>query len=107
MGFLVVLIGFLILVGAGCGFGYFYIRRLYREQKNYERGLKMVPLLIHLPPMSDDTESKGRDSREVSDENISRAMTLYSILASTFQKGFKAKFYGQRHVGLEIVASKG
>jgi hypothetical protein len=28
-------------------------------------------------------------------------------LASTFQKGFKHKFYGQRHLGLEVIASKG
>ncbi|HSX17818.1 MAG TPA: ATP-binding protein [Candidatus Saccharimonadales bacterium] len=107
MSVLLVLAGFLVLIAAGCGFGYIYIRRLYREQKNYERGLKMVPLLIHLPPLSDDTDTQGRDARDVVNENISRAMTLYSILASTFQKGFKAKFYGQRHVALEIVASKG
>lgn len=96
-----------MLVAAGCGFAYAYMRKLYREQKNYERGLKMVPLLIHLPPISDDTESSGRDKRDVVDENISRAVTLYSILASTFQKGFKARFYGQRHIGLEIIANKG
>lgn len=107
MNLLVVLGSFLVLVLAGCGFGYFYVRRLYREQKNYERGLKMVPVLIHLPPPSDDTEQQGRDTRDVVDENISRAQTLYGILASTFQKGFKSKFYGQRHIGLEIVASKG
>src|SRR5581483_3706398 len=104
---LVVLAAFLALIIAGCAFGYFYIRTLYREQKNYERGLKMVPLLIHLPPMSDDTEGSGRDVRDVIDENISRAMTLYSILSSTIQKGFKSKFYGQRHIALEIIASKG
>ncbi len=107
MTFLLVLAGFLVLVAAGCAFGYFYIRSLYREQKNYERGLKMVPLLIHLPPISDDTETSGRDIRDVVDENISRAVTLYSILASTAQKGFKARFYGQRHIGLEIIANKG
>ena len=28
-------------------------------------------------------------------------------MASTFQKGIKSKFYGQRHIALEIVASKG
>src|SRR5207302_6844931 len=104
MGIAVVLIGFLVLILAGFGIGYFYVRRLYREQKNFERGLKMVPLLIHLPPPSDDTETANRDSRDVVDENISRAQVLYSILASTFQKGFKSKFYGQRHVALEIVA---
>lgn len=107
MNILLILLGLLVLVGAGCGFAYLYIRSLYREQKNYERGLKMVPLLIHLPPPSDDTETGGRDVRDVAEENISRAQVLYSILASTFQKGFKSKFYGQRHIGLEIVASHG
>lgn len=82
-------------------------RRRVREQKNFERGLKMVPLLIHLPPTSEDTESNGRDVRDVTDENISKAQVIYSIIASTVQKGFKAKFYGQRHFAFEIVGSKG
>lgn len=107
MSILVVLASFLVLVLAGCGFGYIYVRRMYREQKNYERGLKMVPLLIHLPPPSDDTDVGGRDKRDVADENISRAEVLYNIMASTFQKGFKSKFYGQRHIALEILANKG
>jgi hypothetical protein len=107
MNILIVLVSFLILVMAGCGFGYAYVRRMYREQKNYERGLKMVPLLIHLPPPSDDTHAEGRDKRDIVDENISRAEVLYNILASTFQKGFKSKFYGQRHLGFEIMAHKG
>lgn len=107
MSFLIFLVIVLALIAGASTFGYFYVRKLYREQKNYERGLKMVPLLIHLPPLSDDMEASGRDSRDVIDENISRAQVLYSILSSTFQKGFKSKFYGQRHIALEIVASKG
>lgn len=107
MNILIVLAGFLVLVLAGCAFGYAYVRRLYRVQKNYERGLKMVPLLIHLPPPSEDTDGGGRDVRDVAEENISRAQVLYSILASTYQKGFKPRFYGQRHIGLEIVATHG
>jgi hypothetical protein len=67
----------------------------------------MVPLLIHLPPPSEDADSNGRDVRDINDENISKAQILYSILASTFQKGFKNKFYGQRHIAFEIIASKG
>lgn len=67
----------------------------------------MVPVLIHLPPLSEDTDSKGRDARDITDENISKAQILYGILSSTFQKGFKARFYGQRHIALEIVASHG
>ena len=86
---------------------YLQTRRRIREQKNYERGLKMVPLLIHLPPPSEDIEGGGRDTRDVTDENISKAQVIYGIIASTLQKGFKAKFYGQRHFAFEIVAVKG
>jgi hypothetical protein len=82
-------------------------RRQIREQKNFERGLKMVPLLIHLPPPSDDTEVGGRDVRDVTEENISKAQVVYSIIASTLQKGFKSRLYGQRHFAFEIVASQG
>ncbi|HSH17795.1 MAG TPA: ATP-binding protein [Candidatus Saccharimonadales bacterium] len=82
-------------------------RRKLRELKNYERSLKMVPLLIHLPPPSDDMQANGRDVRDVTDENISKAQIIYNIIASTLQKGFKAKFYGQRHMAFEIIGSRG
>ena len=62
-------------------------QRLLREQKNYERSLKMVPLLIHLPPPSEDTQANGRDERDVTEETISKAQTIYNIIASTLQKG--------------------
>src|SRR3954463_5995939 len=107
MSILLILGTFLAIIAVGSIFGYVYVRRLYREQKNYERGLKMVPLLIHLPPPSEDLDSNGRDVRDINDENISKAQILYSILASTFQKGFKNKFYGQRHLAFEVIASKG
>lgn len=61
-------------------------RRQRRAVKNFERGLKMVPLLIHLPPASEDTEGNGRDVRDVTDENISKAQIIYGIIASTLQK---------------------
>jgi hypothetical protein len=82
-------------------------RKVFREQKNYERGLKMVPLLIHLPPPSDDIDVGGRDVRDVTDETISKAQIIYNIIASTVQKGFKSNFYGQRHFAFEIVGSQG
>lgn len=82
-------------------------RKVLREQKNFERGLKMVPLQIHLPPTSDDTEVGARDIRDVTDENISKAEILYGIISSTLEKGFKQKFYGQRHVSLEIIGTQG
>lgn len=86
---------------------YFQIRKSFRSQKNYERGLKMIPLLIHLPPQADDSDGGGRDARDVVDENISKAQILYNIIASTYQKGFKNKFYGQRHLTFEIIGIKG
>ena len=84
-----------------------YVRRRLQEMKNFERGLKMAPLLIHLPPMSEDIDAPGRDTRDIVDENISKAQTIYNIIASTTQKGFKSSLYGQRHFAFEIVGSKG
>ncbi len=71
--FLGILFIVLPLIGAG-GFLFYklYYQKLMREQKNFERGLKMVPLLIHLPPMSDDTDENGRDVRDLIDENVSK-----------------------------------
>jgi len=82
-------------------------RKKYRASKSYERALKMVPMLIHLPPPSEDTEGTGRDVRDVTDENISKATIIYNIIASTVQKGFKSRFYGQRHFAFEVIGSKG
>lgn len=101
---LVVFLG-LLLVAAPLVF--IQVRKVFREQKNFERGLKMVPLFIHLPPLSEDIDLGGRDVRDVTEENISKAQIMYSIIASTMQKGFKHKFYGQRHFAFEIVGSKG
>lgn len=69
----------------------------------------MVPMMIHLPPASEDirNESGGRDQRDVTDEVLSQAQTMYNIVASTAKKGFKSKLYGQRHVSFEIVARDG
>lgn len=86
---------------------FFHSRKVLREQKNYERGLKMVPLLIHLPPPSDDKEAGARDDREIVDENISKAQIMYTIIYSTLQKGLKSQFYGQRHFSFEIIGTQG
>lgn len=104
---LFVIVGLLAIGAIGGAFLFMRARNIFREQKNYERGLKMVPLLIHLPPPSDDIANNGRDFREITDENISKAQVLYNIIASTIQKGFKSKVYGQRHIAFEIVAQKG
>ena len=86
---------------------YFQYRRVLREAKNYERGLKMVPLYIHIPPISSDIEGNGRDSRDLTEEVLSQAQVMYSIIASTATKGFKSRVYGQRHISFEIVAHEG
>ena len=78
-----------------------------RKSKRYERGLKMVPLLIHLPPPTDDIATGSRDERDIASEAISKAQIMYSILSSTLTKGFKTRLYGQRHFSFEIIAKDG
>ena len=78
-----------------------------RKSKKYERSLKMVPLLIHLPPPTDDIEAGSRDDRDIANEAISKAQVMYSILASTTTKGIKTRIYGERHFSFEIIARKG
>lgn len=82
-------------------------KKTLREAKNYERGLKMVPMFIHLPPASEDIEKGGRDERDLTEEVISEAQVMYNIIASTATKGFKSKIYGQRHLSFEIIAKGG
>jgi hypothetical protein len=98
------------LLVALCGVGLaiaFRMRKTARESKNFERGLKMVTFIIHLPPLSEDTEVGSRDIRDVTNEAISKAEILYEIISATATKGFKSKIYGQRHFSFEIVGIKG
>ena len=78
-----------------------------RKANKYERSLKMVSLLIHLPPTTDDIEGGGRDKRDITEEAISKAQVMYSILASTITSGLKSDIYGQRHFSFEIIANEG
>lgn len=89
------------------GVAYIVYRSTLRHAKSIERGLKIVTLLIHLPPSSEDTEVGSRDVRDVVEEKLSQTETLYNVLSSTAQKGFKSKLYGQRHFSFEIVATRG
>ena len=105
-------IGLFLVLVIGIVGGVFWaltIRSSVREAKNYERGLKMVPLMIHLPPASEDINKgeSGRDQRDLTEEVISQAQSMYNIIASTATKGFKSKVYGQRHIAFEIVAREG
>lgn len=83
------------------------LQGINRKRLKYERGLSMVPMLIHLPPASEDTEVNGRDVRDLVDENISKAQIIYNIISSTIEQSFKNRFHGQRHFSFEIVGSKG
>lgn len=79
-----------------------------RKLKGYERQLKLVPLLIHLPPETDDIEKGGRDERDVNNEAISAATVMYSIIASTIKKkSLESKIYGQRYFSFDIIATDG
>jgi len=82
-------------------------RRALREAKNYERGLKMVPMYIHIPPSGEDLVANGRDERDVTEEVLSQAQVMYNIMSSTVTKGFKSRIYGQRHLSFEIIVHEG
>ena len=99
-----VVASFIIAISA---IAFLMYRKTLREAKNYERGLKMVPIMIHLPPASDDIEVNSRDKRDVTEEALSQANVMYNIISSTATKGFKSKIYGQRHLSFEIVARNG
>jgi hypothetical protein len=95
------------LVATAAVVAFLMYRRTLREAKNYERGLKMVPILIHLPPASEDVVSESRDKRDLTEEVLSQAQVMYNIISSTATKGFKSKVYGQRHMSFEIIARDG
>ncbi len=97
----------LLVVAGVAAFGFTQYRKVLREAKNYERGLKMVPLYIHIPPISSDLSANGRDERDLTEEVLSQAQVMYNIIASTATKGFKSRIYGQRHISFEIVAHEG
>ena len=97
----------IVIIAVVVTIAFMVYRQTLREAKNYERGLKMVPLLIHLPPASDDIEGENRDKRDLTEEVLSQAQVMYNIISSTATKGFKTKIYGQRHLSFEIVSKEG
>lgn len=97
----------LILVFLVVAFIYSQYKKTLREAKNYERGLKMVPMYIHIPPSGEDLEANGRDERDITEEILSQAQVMYNIIASTVIKGFKSRIYGQRHLSFEIIVHEG
>jgi hypothetical protein len=107
LGIVVTVLVIVLVIAGVLTFAFMQYRRILREAKNYERGLKMVPLYIHIPPAGDDLEGNGRDERDLTEEVLSQAQVMYNIIASTATKGFKSKIYGQRHVSFEVVAHEG
>lgn len=107
VGFLITTFIILTLGIVAGSFIFSQYRKTLREAKNYERGLKMIPLLIHLPPSSDDLQAGGRDERDLTEEILSQGQVMYNIIASTATKGFKSRIYGQRHLSFEILSHKG
>lgn len=97
----------LVLVLVVISFVFYQYKKTLREAKNYERGLKMVPMYIHIPPSGEDLEANGRDERDITEEVLSQAQIMYNIIASTATKGFKSRIYGQRHISFEIIAHEG
>ncbi|HVQ43511.1 MAG TPA: hypothetical protein VMT30_00915 [Candidatus Saccharimonadia bacterium] len=104
---LVIVLIFFTLAGGLGAVAYFTYQKKLRRAKAIERGLKMVPVLIHLPPPSSDTQGENRDLREIMREKTSQAEVLYNLLAGTATEGFKSSFYGQRHIALELIVVDG
>ncbi|MEI6851046.1 MAG: ATP-binding protein, partial [Candidatus Saccharibacteria bacterium] len=98
----------LVIIMAIFVFVFSQYQKTLRDAKNYERGLKMIPMYIHIPPSGDDIENaNGRDERDITEEVLSEAQVMYNIISSTATKGFKSRIYGQRHISFEIVAHEG
>lgn len=100
--FIIIIVGVVLAT-----FIFLQYRKTLREAKNYERGLKMIPMYIHIPPSGDDIEANGRDERDITEEVLSQAQVMYNIISSTSIKGFKSKIYGQRHLSFEILVHEG
>ena len=74
--FFIVTLLIVIVLGAAATFAIFQYKNGVQEAKNYERGLKMVPLYIHIPPASDDLDKGGRDERDLTEEVLSQAQVM-------------------------------
>lgn len=115
--FMIVLLVLAVLVVAVAAF--YIFRRIFRRAKELERSLKMVPLLVKLPP-AEANEATMRDNRELIKENIARAegfFNLMSAIGATRTKGFwdhmlglstlRRWFFGRKHLACEVVAVGG
>jgi hypothetical protein len=78
---------------------YFYLNKS-RRSKEVERSLKLVPLLLKIPPR--EASNENRDVREAIKENIAKAEGIFRLLSGISTK--KSKLYGQRYISFEVVA---
>lgn len=96
---LFILIGLVVLSTLVAISLYFYLNKS-RRSKDVERSLKLVPLLLKIPPR--EASNENRDIREAIKENISKAEGIFRLLSGISTK--KSKLYGQRYISFEVVA---
>lgn len=78
---------------------YMYVSKA-RHTKAVERSLKLVPMLLKIPPR--ESSNENRDIREAIKENISKAEGIFRLLSGIAAK--RSRIYGQRYVSFEVVA---
>lgn len=83
------------------GIAFFWYRKISRRAKDVERSLKMIPLLVKLPPQ--ESREDNRDSRELIKENISRAEGMFNLLSGISAK--HALIYTKKYLAFEIIAT--
>ena len=59
--------------------GIFVYLKIARRSKDVERSLKLIPLLLKIPPQESGDEN--RDVRDLVKENISKAEGFYRLLS--------------------------
>jgi hypothetical protein len=75
------------------------LRRKARRSKDIERSLKMIPLLVKLPPQ--EVIEGSKDMRELIKEKIAQAEGVFNLLSGIATD--KASYYGKKYISLEIV----
>lgn len=78
-----------------------YLTKL-RKTKDLERSLKMVPLLIQLPPV-EKSEGGSQDSRESFKANVARAEAALTQISGIVGENV-GRLYGHKHLALEVIA---
>ncbi len=80
--------------------GIFVYLKIARRSKDVERSLKLIPLLLKIPPQESGDEN--RDVRDLVKENISKAEGVYRLLSGI--SGKKSRVHSQRFVSFEVIA---